>query len=291
MAQEGTITTSCFDLEQVLLTPKAFESSLYYKRRLKTFIFSIYNLGTTNANCYIWNESISGHGACEIASCVYDFLREMSKKGQKKFVFYFDNCSTQNKNRYHLSMLWYAVQNLNLDYVEQKYLEKGHAQNENDSVHACIERASLPISIYTTGQWAKVAKSARRKNPYIVKEMGLPDFFNFKSVSKHLRNFDLDKNKVQWTSIWTFKIESSNPNIVEIWYDYDGTTHYLDLAHRIRRENTIPNVEDVILSRMRNDSPKTALDKYKDLLGLCKSGIIPQCHHMFYALLPHEIQE
>ena len=99
MAQEGTITTACFDLEQVLLTPKAFEYSLYYKRRLNTFNFSIYNLGTTNDNCYIWNETISGLGACEIASCVYDFLQEMSKKGQKKFVFYLDICSAQNKNR------------------------------------------------------------------------------------------------------------------------------------------------------------------------------------------------
>ena len=133
-------------------------------------------------------------------------------------------------------------------------------------------------------------KCALQKSLYC-KGDGPSRLFYFKSVSKHLRNFDLDldKNKVHWTSIWTFIIESINPNIVEIRYDYDGTTHYLDLAHRIRRGNTIPNVEDVNLSRLRNESPKVALDKYEDLLWLCKLGIIPQCHHMFYALLPHEI--
>lgn len=95
-------------------------------------------------------------------------------------------------------MLWYAIQKLEVESVEHKHLEKGHTQNENDSVHACIERSSRPICIYTTAQWASVIRSACRKNPYNVKEMDLPDFFNFKSVSKVLKNFDLDsdRNKV-----------------------------------------------------------------------------------------------
>ena len=44
------------------MTPKAFESSLYYKRRLNTFNFSIYDLGSSDAYCYLWNESVSGRG-------------------------------------------------------------------------------------------------------------------------------------------------------------------------------------------------------------------------------------
>ena len=37
---------TCFDLEEVLLTPHSFESVLYSKRRLNTFNFTLNNMGT-----------------------------------------------------------------------------------------------------------------------------------------------------------------------------------------------------------------------------------------------------
>lgn len=149
-------------------------------------------------------------------------------------------------------MLWYTIQKFNLESVEQKYLEKGHTQNENDSVHACIERASRPICVYTSAQLVTVISTARRKNPYHVKEMDLPNFFYFKFVSKMLKNFDLDseRNKIHWTDVRSFKIESSNPNTVAIKYDYNGSVHYLDLAQRLRKSHSLLNVNDIVLERL-----------------------------------------
>ena len=49
------LVTACFDLEEVLLTPYSFQSCLYYKRRLSTFNFTIYDLGTCEGHCYVWN--------------------------------------------------------------------------------------------------------------------------------------------------------------------------------------------------------------------------------------------
>ena len=43
----------CFDLEEVLLTPHSFESALYYRRRLNTFNFTMYGLGSTDGHCYV----------------------------------------------------------------------------------------------------------------------------------------------------------------------------------------------------------------------------------------------
>ena len=40
------LVTACFGLEEVLLTPHSFQSCLCYKRRLNTFNFTIYDLGT-----------------------------------------------------------------------------------------------------------------------------------------------------------------------------------------------------------------------------------------------------
>ena len=39
-------------------------------------------------------------------------------------------------------MLWYALQRFSLTCIEHKYLEKGHTQNENDTMHSSIESAS-----------------------------------------------------------------------------------------------------------------------------------------------------
>ena len=70
-------------------------------------------------------------------------------------------------------------------------------QNEN-------ERASRNIlSIYSTLQWPATIRSARRKNPYIVKEMNLKDFFYLNTVSENLKNFTVNQEneKVQWNGI------------------------------------------------------------------------------------------
>lgn len=84
------------------MTSKGFESTLYYKRRLNTYNFSIYNLATSEANCYIWNESLGGRGASGISSCIYRYIQLMAEeRGKKNFVFFSDNCSSQNKNKYY----------------------------------------------------------------------------------------------------------------------------------------------------------------------------------------------
>jgi hypothetical protein len=42
-------------------------------------------------------------------------------------------------------MLWFAIQMFDLKSIEHKYLEKGHTQNENDSVHAALETANRNV--------------------------------------------------------------------------------------------------------------------------------------------------
>ena len=164
------------------MTPSTLESVVYHKRKLNSFYFTIYNLGPSDGHCYIWHESIAGRGACEIVACVFDFMNEMCKLGKRKFIIYSDNCAAKNKNTFHVTMLWYALQKLSLDSTEHKYLEKGHTQNENDSNYSSIESASKNISIYINSQWASTVKLDRPTHPYQVKEMSLSDFIDFKEV-------------------------------------------------------------------------------------------------------------
>ena len=84
---------------------------------------------------------------------------------QGKTVFYFisDNCAGQNRNRFVATMFWYCMKTMpTVDKIEHGFLEVGHAQNENDSVHSVIARAAKRIPVYTPSQWATVAQGARR---------------------------------------------------------------------------------------------------------------------------------
>lgn len=75
-----------------------------------------------------------------LVSIISLLLRSKVAEGKKKFVFFSDICVPQNKNKFYLSMLWYCAQKFDLQYIEHKYFEKGHTRNENDSMHAAIER-------------------------------------------------------------------------------------------------------------------------------------------------------
>ena len=66
----------CYDFQKVLCTPKAEASSLYYKRKLSVSNFTIYDIGTHEAYCYVWDENDAKKGLNEVASCVLDFIKK-----------------------------------------------------------------------------------------------------------------------------------------------------------------------------------------------------------------------
>ena len=56
-------------------------------------------------------------------------------------IFYSNNCSGQQKNKFMMALYLYAVNNLpNITSITHKFLIKGHTQNEGDSAHSLIER-------------------------------------------------------------------------------------------------------------------------------------------------------
>ena len=284
------VVVCCFDLEEVLLTPHSFESCLYYSRRLNTYNFTIYDMGSADGHCFVWNEAMAGRGACEIATCLLIFFETMSKKGKKKFICYSDNCASQNKNRFFLTMLWYCLQKFKLSSITQKYMEKGHTQNEGDAIHATIENASKNVKIYTTSQWASVMRSARPKRPYIVHELSHADFYDFKNLAQLIKNFDnnSENTKVYWQKIKVLTLTAEFPNQYQYQTDYDGKVFVVDLFEKLRLRD-IPLPTRINLQPLnKGDSHQVSKDKYHDLLKLCQKQIIPRVHHSFYLLLPHE---
>ncbi|CAG9760447.1 unnamed protein product [Ceutorhynchus assimilis] len=118
--EDKTICVACFDLQKVLITPACEISSFYYKSKLATYNFTIYDLGNNKGHCYVWNESIARRGPNEISSCLLNFIKKQTGNGVKKLYFIRTTVEVQ---------------------ILHRFLERGHTQNEGDSMHATIESA------------------------------------------------------------------------------------------------------------------------------------------------------
>lgn len=132
---EKGLLVLCMDVQRVLLAPFLQASALYYKTKLQVHNFSVYDLSSRDATCYVWNESEGGMTASEFASCLIDFLKQQDFT---KCIIFSDGCTYQNRNAVLATALRHFCATEGKT-VEQKYLEKGHTQMEVDSVHATIE--------------------------------------------------------------------------------------------------------------------------------------------------------
>lgn len=277
-----------FDLEQVLVTPKMMASSSYYKRKLSTYNLSWYELGSGRVVCNIWHEGLAGRGSNEIASCIFKLLEDASKRDVKYVDLFSDSCGGQNRNRFFVTMLWFAINRLSIQEVVHTFFVRGHSKNENDSVHSTVERAAQKIEIYTSGQWAAVVRGAKHKEPhYKVEELDTSDFHDFKKVAALLANFDLDseKNKVNWMGIRKILLTKNSP--FSFFYSETPSGEYteVNLLQRVRKMTKVdPN--DIQLVPV-NDGKRTGIDKDKkrDLMTLCEQQLIPKVHHSFFEQL------
>lgn len=135
-----------YDLQAVLPCPTGNASSFYYVSKLNVFNLTVYHLQSHEVGCYVWHEGQGQRGANEIATCVWHYLRALNEKAQKEnkiidVIFYSDNCTGQNKNKFIFALYMFAVSKLNnIKTVTHKYLITGHTQNEGDSAHSVIER-------------------------------------------------------------------------------------------------------------------------------------------------------
>ncbi|CAG9769959.1 unnamed protein product [Ceutorhynchus assimilis] len=80
----SVLAAAVFDLQQVIQLPKSKESALFFRRRLSSINFTIYNIGNKECYCFFWDETISKRGASEISTCVARYLNELDNRGIKE---------------------------------------------------------------------------------------------------------------------------------------------------------------------------------------------------------------
>lgn len=169
--------------------------------------------------------------------------------------------------------------------ITHRFMEKGHTQNEGDSVYSTIEKASRTRQIYTPNEWQLLVRWARNSTdaPYEVKNVTQKDVYDFKErVNDKQWSKNIQGQKVKWNSIKEVHVNASDPN--KLCYKYDLSDEFYDT---IAVGSNTRNSTNCNLQRAYSLALKIPFDKYKDLASLCTSNIIPEEHHDFLKTLPH----
>jgi hypothetical protein len=289
--------TACFDFQKVLDTPKADVSLFYYKRKLNVYNLTIYTMATKTGDCYVWDEVTAKKGSTEVSSCLLAFMSEQIAAGATDFSFYSDNCAGQNKNRFVFAMYAF-VSKLHNVTISHRFLEQGHTQMEVDSVHALIESTQKKNDIFEPKQWFALMRAAKKSGQaYRVHEMDTSSFFDFKQfVAATNWSKNCNGNSVNWLKVKAVKVERESPNILHYQYEhgsefsrvflYDDANQIKPVS-RTRKRKSNNFVFDPVLKLAYDRPIKISSAKYKDLLSLCNSNVIPKIYHSFYQSLPH----
>lgn len=277
-----------FDLEQVLPVPKSNVGLTYYKLKLSTYNFTVYNLANGDGFCYMWYESIGRRGSTEVGSCLLRFINHNIHQGVNQFSFYSDNCSGQNRNKFLFTMYSFLAQKHNI-IIRHTFLEKGHTETEGDSMHSVIERASKHVPIFTPDQWYTLVRTAKKNKPYNVIEMDKEDFFDLKALTKETTfnwERDQDNEKIYLNKIRLVEANKEFPNKLLFKYDYHEEFKMIDLLQKGRKKMNIDMNKVQMRQCYKNLLPLTK-KKYEHLQFLCNKKVIPVQYHIFFLNLPY----
>ena len=275
-----------FDMQSILQLPVSEIGPLYYKRKLTLHNFTIYESSTAkqqNAFCFLWNETHGNRGANEIGTCIFTYLKSLDPK-IKHVTFFSDCCSGQNRNRYVCAILMNAVNVLQLDVIDHKFLIPGHTMMECNSMHSAIERAQRHLALYSMREWVTVLKAARRHNPYSVKLMEVTDFLNLKLLASKMvtnRHKSDSGNVVNWHDIRCIRVRKDSPSKLFFKTDFD------EQNFECVSQSSSQKWPKVTLTNAYSKRLRISDAKYADLVAMLKDGDIPAEYSFFYTSLPH----
>lgn len=174
--------------------------------------------------------------------------------------------------------------------IKHTFLEVGHTQNEGDSIHATIERASKYKNIYTPSEWSSLIRWAKSKgSPYNVIDVAQNMIYDFKKMQTNT-HFNWTKNsegqKIFWSKIKQIRVSRDEPYVLYYKNDLsedaiENHIKILDQPVRTRRQ-IADRPTDIPLQLCYNQLLPIQPSKKKDLLDLCRKNIIPPAYHSYY---------
>ncbi|XP_022199538.1 uncharacterized protein LOC111056478 [Nilaparvata lugens] len=178
-----------FDLQNVIMTPHADISSLFYLRKLNIYNLTAHFSVTKKVYCALWPESLSGRAGNDLASALKKILDIVIEENElTKITLWSDSCVPQNHNSIMSNaILDFIRTNPQIKNVTVKYSLPGHScVQEVDNVHSQIEKAMRTTDFYSPIGFICLLKSVSPKNPYKIIQMKESDFKDFASTAKLL---------------------------------------------------------------------------------------------------------
>ncbi|VEN55188.1 unnamed protein product, partial [Callosobruchus maculatus] len=279
----------CFavDMEKILLTPSLKVGKLYYKQKLKTFNFTVYNLANAQADNFMWHEAVGTKGSSEVATCLWKLLSGLGEE-VKEVTFYADTASGQNRNCINAAMFLRAVHLLPIETINQKFMESGHSEMECDSVHSAIENHGNKIDIYTPDGWYTPARTAKTKPPfYNVIEMNYSDFLNFKEFSKSAvinKKKCEDGGTINWLKVKWIQYRKDQPTKI-FFKERLSDAEFRSLV--VKKESTRNSTSflNQVVPKLYTNTLPIDQKKFAGLIKLCQADTIKSAYHGFYEAL------
>lgn len=286
MNDENVVRVSV-DLQKVIMLPRidCFKRVIFSKR-LIAYHESFVCLGSSTAKlspfAVLWNESISGRNKEDIVSTFYAFL--LWKRDTKSFVFWLDNCASQNKNWCFLTFLVRMVNSdeIAVNEISINYFEPGHSFMAADSFHHQVELSlKKQGKTYDFEDFVSAVRNVKLKNKVEVKTMNYTDFYLWKDL-KSQQKLKQDRNRPLLSNIRQLK---ATRGYFVLKYknsfrpDEDFKT--LDfLCKKVMKKSVLLSP----VSSLSNPSgfPKSKKDALLNLLG----DIIPESRKNFWKNLP-----
>ncbi|KAK3925577.1 N-acetyl-gamma-glutamyl-phosphate reductase, partial [Frankliniella fusca] len=242
-------------MQKILTCPKSEVADFYYKSKINLYNFTIFDMAPRLGTCYIWNETEGKKGSSEVASGVYNFIDKKQKEGTVEFVFYSDNPTSQNKNRYVFSMYLLASTKYRVK-ITHRYLEVGHTQMEVDSMHAAIEKSVKKKEIFSIEEWYSyildAKKNGKHRNDPAVK-------YTIEKVGETYENLDFKP---------LAHFDPAKPGIVSIKYNYNSNP--IEVNVKDKRGRPV-NLTTYTPGSAYNAKFPLAENKIKDLKDLIRS--------------------
>lgn len=279
------------DLQKCLPTPMITSGLSFYKRKLWTLNFTLYDSSDSSVHCVMWDETKGARGGNEIASALLKWADSVIPGSQvDEITLWTDNCYGQNKNKsLIMCFFWLLKKYPQLKKINQKFLLKGHTHMEADTVHALIERKrknTQTMTILTPWDWQQLVRQTSKK--YQVHNMEVDDFKNFESLftgkTSPFVSRKVDVNKEPFFISQSVQLQVRQEDLGHLFLKTTFGGEFIEVDFvRFRRSQEIP--WPTVLGCVSNQLLPINKNKYTDLMSLLH--LLPTVCHDFYKNLPH----
>lgn len=286
----GDIQLFTFALQKIMETPSLTTAEAYYKRKLWTYNFCIYDEMQRKGYVYIWSESVALRGAEEIGSCLMRFLQEILPPNAKHVILYSDSCGGQNRS-IKLTMLLKkflcSSASSALQTIEQKFFITGHNFNSCDRCFGLIEKQRrMTPQIYSPVHWIELISQSKKSEPkFEVMEMTSNDFYTSKDLEDLIVNRKMftTGDQIDWYNVRNIINRKHELFLLSIKKSFDGTEQQINL----RKNNVTEQMfERAILKHLFAGGREITKKKHDDILELL--NFIPAEYHGFYKDLKYD---